>query len=427
MTFKEQVTSILEEVSAGVYRCKLSDEQRKSLQAVQTAMTASTIAGISGTTVSSLEIAAAINARVEGGSATNASGIYADEICMKTAKGENRVYPCAVSKATNICTSLLEEASVLKMYARCRITQSSRGVAAKSFIRKPNENPFSKAEIQDSSKIIKKTSMRDTELSCTVFPGDIRYVDELNKLINACNNLKMQMTAQFIESCRSNIDDDRLLLTLYRNINRSMAEDIFETQYQMSFGNVDDGDPASVAQYLDTRSIYMQSLATIGAMYLSSESADFGLAIRQMTISPRVVWRNNAKMGKIRQFNGGSYYVSSNTDYLIGQIPTSLEIVAEHEDEIVSLTDAAMSLLENEVRKENGLEPAGSIIIPEVKVYTGPREYNKILGINEDKEREILAELSEQMQNRAKETCESKVTNDSAKKLEAYNKLMGGN
>lgn len=446
--FIDEVKGLLEVKGDGRICCKLSDEQKEAIQKVQTAKNTEMHSAADTKLIKTMEISAAIEARATRTSTQDVSGVYADEIQMTDFGRNIRVYPCAVAKATNIATSGIKNATVNKLYAVCRGTHSERGLAAKNTIRNDWGDLFGERRVIDTENLVKATTARDTVLSATVFPGDIHLREEIVRAINSSVNLKAIMIAEFLESLQK--DDkgnkvdipDSTLLAAYRNINRSLLDDIFDAEYAGHFGKLNDSDPVAVATYNNMLRDYRESLGNIGAMYLSSDTIEFGLNVRKLTISEEVIWTNAEKVGRVKRYGTGSYYVSSNEDCGVRRIPTSSKIVDDHFNEIMSLTDACMAIVENEARLENDFPVISDsktdadgnvalvprkIVVPDITLSKDfELSYAARLGINSVKETEILEVLQAQAKERAVNVCKNKKAQISGTRLDNVTDIMAG-
>lgn len=402
--FKDEVMKLIKKAPDGTLSCNLTDEQKQAIKRVQTAANAETQTMVSSAVVKQVEIAAAIEARATRSSSQDVSGVYADEIHMEDHNQQLHIYPCTVAKSTNIVTSSLVEANVLKIYATVRMTHSTKGAAARNYIRDDWGKIFSKARVvNDPDKLIKQASMKDTVLSATIFPADVRLSEEFTAAIEVSIALKTGMMAEFLKGLRG--ADETAVKTAYRNINRSLLDDIFDSVYSAYIGRVDDSDPEAVQLYLDALRDYRDSVGQIGSVFLSSDTAEFGLNVRRLSISPNVIWQNREKTGRIKRYGSGSYYVSTNEDTGIGRIPTTPEILADHIDEIVSLTDHCMALVECEARLENGYNPIEIPALPDLPRVPDSLKYSDLLGITRETEASILSSIETEAKELATVVC----------------------
>lgn len=422
--FKDDVRNLVTERPDGSLACNLSAEQRAALQAIQTSSNTQTLTSNIQKEVSSMDIAAAIEARTMRTDTADIEGVYADAIQMTIPGGGVHEYPCAVSKATNIATAGIVEATVNKIYAVCNMTHSDKGLAARNVINTDFSTLFAKPDLANTDRLIKRTTMRDTGLSATVFPQDIRLSNEFVKALQVCINLKANMIAEFLTKLRG--ADEKTLLTAYRNINRSLLDDIFENQYKIDIGRVDDGDAAEVRDYIAALRDYREGLGNIGAMYLSSDTIEFGLNVRKMTIAPKSIWTNLEKVGRVKKFgSAGSYYVSSNEDSGLGKIPTDSAIVSAHLDEIVAITDHCMALIESEARLENGYDKLDIPALPDIKLTAESTDYATLLGISKDQEARLLEILQERASEFAATVCARRRSAKDNSSLDLIKEMMG--
>lgn len=407
MVFKEMVQKEVKVLDNGDIVSNLSDDDKKAINASRSAATAE-VADTAKGLVSSISVAAALNARIEGGSVADSVNIRSDRINMKDHKMEIHVYPCAVAKATNFCTAFLKDVTVMKIYVPLRIKVNNYRAEVNDSIREDYVSPFKKKATNpngDSSNlIIKNTSIKDTILSATTFPENLVFPEEFDKVLSICHKLKMLMVKEFLETIKDSSDD--ILLAAYRNINTNILEDVFNTVYSSYFGRIDSGDPEQVDRYNNALKDFNDSKAGIGSTFLSNDTLSFGIYVRKMTIAPSVVWENSKKLGRVKQNRAGSYYVSSNEDSGLGAVPITGETLAKHIETILAITDYCMALLESEARAENGFKPLDLPQLPKIEVPKFNVKYRDILGIDKAKEAEILGQLDAQAKEKAKMVCE---------------------
>lgn len=417
-------------VENGVAHQKLTEEQKKILSEVQTAQTAKVNTESARQMVKTMDIAAAINARANGGDPSDISGIYADSLRVTIAGEEQpHVYPCAVCKSANIATAKLTDATVWKVYVGCQMTHSDKALAAVNSIRDYNTGLFMQAAERKENvpdHIVKEMSLKDASLSTTLFPLDIRNAERFNKSLAAKKNLQDAMTAEFLVAIKG--AEEAVKKTAYRNINKSYIETLFELEYRSKFGQDNDGNPADVIRHNDLLKKFRNKMSTVGYVFLSSDTITFGLNVRKMTISPTVIWKNEQKIEHVKQFGSGSYYVSSNIDTGSITIPTTPTIIAKYLEQIVQLMDHDMALLEAETAAEVGLTEVKVTIpeLPTTEVYKGSRNYWELLGISEETEKAWLTELTDVAKEKAKEVIQELIDNKRSMQAEAIMDTLGG-
>lgn len=420
--FAETVLSLLEQVEGGGYRMKLTESQRKELAAVTNAANAATKAGAIGGKVSPMEIAAAIEAARSGGTQQSTANVFADNIDLTGLQGTSYSIACAVCKATNLATADLVEATIYKLYVTERMSHTERGIVPKSEIRTAAPKLFHRPRQVDLQRITKVADAGDYQLSMTAFPEGMVYPDELNDLIAACVSLKALMIAEVLDSLKGS--SDNALITAYRNLNRGMADAIFDSSYAAYFGQLNSGDPVQVSAYNEMIRDYHAAMASIGSMHLTTDTIDFGINVRRMVVSPNVVWSNAQKVARVRQQANGSYFVSTNEDSGLNTIPTTPRIAAKHAAEIDSLVVYGSALLEAEARAENGLTALTLPAAPSPVAASGTTDYAELLGIDKSKEGEILDTLQRKLKELAEQVCNRRSTADQTSRMDAISQLM---
>lgn len=407
MVFQEMVQKEVKVLEDGTIVSNMSDADKKAINASRSAATA-TVADTGEGLVSSVSISAALNARLEGNSVSeSSSNIKSDQIHMKDHKLVVHVFPCAVAKATNYVTGFLEDVTVMKIYTPLRLKLNDIESDLNDTIREDYVSPFKKKAdaIDPNSKlIVKRTTMKDTILSMTAFPEDLRYYSEFDNVLALCNKLKILMVYEFLESVKGSSED--MLIAAYRNINTSKLEDIFNSIYTSFFGRVNSSDSVQVDQYNDALKDFNEAKSLIGSTFLSNSTLSFGLYTRKLTISPSVVWENVKKLGKVKKNRAGSYFVSSNMDSGIGAVPITGDILSKHIDQILAITDYCMALLESEARVENGFKPLELPELPKIEFPKFDVKYRDILGLTKEQEDGIKAALETKAKELANQVCQ---------------------
>lgn len=407
MKYSEAVSGMVEVIN-GHARQKLTEAQRKLLTSITTAQTADVVASAAGIAVKTVEIAAAIRGHEENGDPTNAEGIYADQLNVTAGDGKEHVYDCALCKSANIATAQLTDASVLKLYAGCKVFYKDSSILASSTIKEWSTDVFNVAanKVQNTETIVKTVNLTDAELSTTAFPQGLVYAIELNKSLAVKKAIMENMIYEFLAKCAKG--NEELIQTAYRNINRPLQEHIFELVYNSVFGQVDSGNAFEVQKWNDLHAKYMNAISLIGATHLSPNVVQFGINVRNMRISDKPLWTNKSKLAKVKRFGeSGSFYVASNTDCGPRSVPATDETLQKYLPYIIALMDRDMALLEAETIAEVGIQGV-KVDIPEppkVTPYSGTRKYSEIVGISEAEEQLILSSLTEKFKESATTIC----------------------
>lgn len=424
--FTQRINELVTTNANGEVVCNLTKEQRDAMNNLQKAGNTTMRDSIESHVVTTFSIAQAIEARQTGSTSTQVEGIFADSIIMGTLKpNETEEIPCAVAKASNVATADINEATVLKAYTGCKMSHSSANASANTQVRDDLSGIyFSKPQaVADGDKIVKQMSLGDAILTGTIFPQDIRQVEELNNLLTVQNVLSQTMVCEYLQSIKGSNEDT--ILTAYRNINASYLEKIFEMQYQVKIGAVDDSSPESVSLYNSCLADYKAGLGSIGTPFLSSETLSVGISLRKMSISTDVIWSNRKKMNKIKKFNNGSFYVSESVDTGMQKIPTTSVIIAQHSDQITDIAAYSMRWLENEVRLENGIKPINIGSLPEVKKWNGSLNYYELLGIEPARETALINSIRDKAVEIADAVIQRQIRDQSSRTVEAIDALLG--
>lgn len=425
MNFKEAVQNL---VTPDGLSMRITEEQKAALMAVQNAGNAEIYEKLP-TTISSLTIARSIEMATTGVSENNVE-LFANKISLNTPDGIVNI-PCATAKATNVVTVDLKDAVVFKPNVVLQIHQVEAAVA-NAAIRDDQLMPFTPKATNVEDDIVKKMTIRDFNMSATVFPQDMHKATELNQAIQMFANIKGNMMGEFLESVAKRGMNDTVLLTIYRNANRKLAEDTFDAYWMETYPLYDEGKPEEVSAYLSAKKAFLSSLETIGSKYISNSSARLGIQLRKVSISPNTKWTSTSKVGNVKSFGPQkSYYVSSNIDTGIMTVPTNTNILSAHIKDIITLTQYSAALIEEEARLQNGIattvEKPDITGIKSTANYQG-RKYHDILGISADQEQAVIEDLSSKLQDKAKNVVSAmkdRAAQDSADKLNAL--LGNGN
>lgn len=408
MNFSEKVRALVTDDGS---RMKLDEEQKKALLAVQNAGNAEIYEKMA-TSVTAVEIAKAVEMASTAQQQTN-SDIFASQIDLSTVSGHLQI-PCATSKATNIVTGDLKDASVLKAIMNLEVRQVE-GSTANAAIRNDSIMPFVPKSTKVEDDIIKKCTIRDYSLSATFFPEDIHLAEELNAFINFQHKYKAAMLAEFLVLVSKIQPTEDQLLTIYRGASRSLAEEYFDIVWMEHNPLYDNSKGEEVQDYIDAKKAYMGSLDTIGSKYMSSSSVRFGLQLRKISISPNPKWTSEKKVGHVKRFGAGkSFYVGSNVDSGLQTVPVTTSMLTSHMSNIVLLTQVGSALIEKEARLENGIK-ADAIVIPDyssIKLNTEllGKEYFEILNIDKSRQDAIYEKLTQGFRDKA-ETVVTAVEN----------------
>lgn len=423
MNFASKVRNL---VTADGERMNLTAEQKEALMRVQNAGNAEIYEGLA-TSVSAVEVSKAVEAAATASQQSNAD-VFASAIDLTTTKG-HIIIPCATSKASNIVTGDLKEAVVMKAINTLEVRQVE-GSAANAAIRNDKLMPFTTKSTEVTDDIIKKSSIRDFNMSGTMFPEDIRLADELNAFMDFQHRYKAAMMAEFLVAAgKVGLTEDQLL-TIYRAASRSAAEDIFDQIWMEHHPIYDNSDAGEVSDYIDAKKAYMGTLETIGSKYMSSSSVRFGMSLRKVSIAPNMKWSSESKVGHVKKFGANkSYYVGSNIDSGIQTVPVTTKMLTDHMEDIVTLVRVGCALTEKEVRMENGL-PADKIVIPD---YSGIKynegllgsQYYDLLGIDEQRQVAIYERLFAAMKEKAITVIQAVDNKNNQNAAESLRSLLG--
>lgn len=422
MMFSDRVRGL---VSPNGETMNLTKEQKEAILKVQNAGNAEVYEN-TATSVTAVEVAKAIEAANTGSQQTN-SEIFASSIDLATTEGHVTI-PCATSKATNIATGDLKDATVLKLIQTLEVHQAE-GSVANAAIRNDSLLPFIQKSTEVTDDIVKKSSIRDFNMSGTVFPDDIQHVTELNNYINFLHQYKSAMMAEFlINAAKAQLTGSQKL-TIYRCVSRSLAEDTFDRIWRAHNPLYDESDGAQVQAYIDAKKAFLGSLENIGNKYMSSSSIKFGMQLRKLSISPDLKWTSAVKVGHVKRFGAGkSYYVGTNVDSGIQTIPVTTSMLSARMKDIILLTRVGCALIENEVRAENGL--SGKVEVPDYSAikYDASllgKQYNELLQIQATEQTAIYERLEEAFEKNAETVVQAVENQTNAQNAAALNALLG--
>lgn len=399
MNFAEKVRKLVTDDGS---KMNLTEEQRQILLKVQNAGNAELYEGMA-TSVSAVEIAKAVEMASVAQQQTN-SDVFASKIDLNTGSGHELI-PCATSKATNIVTGDLKDATVIKAIVNLEFRQVE-GSTANAAIRNDTLMPFTPKETGVTDDIVKKATVRDFSMSGTLFPEGIQLAEELNAFMNFQHQYKAAMMAEFLSAVSKMQPTEDQLLTIYRGASRSLAEDYFDTVWMEHYPLYDNSDGSQVRNYLDAKKAFMGSLDTIGSKYMSSSSIRFGMQLRKVSISPDPKWTSEKKVGHVKKFGATkSYYVGTNIDSGLQTVPVTTTMAGNKMKDIIVLTKAGCSLIEKETRLENGIS-GNDIVIPD---YNSIRfntdllgmQYYEILNIDKSRQDAIYEKLTEGFRDKA--------------------------
>lgn len=424
MNFSERVRGL---VTASGEAMKLTDEQKDALLKVQSAGNTEVYENLP-TSVNSIDITKAIEAANTGSGVTNTE-IFSDKIDLTTGNGHVTI-PCASSKASNIATGDLKDASVWKAMSWLNVHQVLSTVA-NAAIRSDSLLPFTPKSTAETKDIVKKCSIRDFSMSGTIFPEDIHDTEEWNKFADFQHKYKAALLATFLcNAAKMQLSDD-MRLTIYRCANRSMAEDIFDSVWKEYNPFYDESDPVQVSDHNDALRAYNGALENIGSKYMSNISVKFGLQFRKMSISPNPKWTSTKKVGHVKSFGPGkSCYVTTNIDSGIMTVPMTSKMLSDNLNNIVLIAQTGAALIEREVRKQNGL--TGEIKIPDYssikydEKLLGKRYY-ELLGITETVEAAIYENLTKQYKEKAETVVEAIQARNDNVNASTLQELLGYN
>lgn len=407
MTFAESVKELVEVKNGKLYQ-KLTEDQRKALTNVQTAQNAETVAKIANMSVKAVEIENAIRDANSDEKTGDVTGVFADSLDVNAGDGQKHVYPCAACKSANIITAKLVDATVTKLYAGISVKSDEKVSVSRNSVGSNINTALFQSPVEniDTSTITKNVNLTNAELSTTAFPQGMKYAKLLNDSLMYKASIMDLMIYEFLEEAAKG--NDEKIKTAYRNINRATQEKIFDLTYKSIFGPVDVSDAYEVERYKDLKEKYFSGVSLIGQTHLSPITVRFGLTARAMRISPKPIWENRDKVGKLKQFTGsGSFYFTGNMASGARSVPTTERILKKYLPYMIALMSRDFAIFEAETIAENGIEGV-KIEIPDmikIPAYTNTRKYYEILGISESDEADILADLEKQYKDLANKVC----------------------
>lgn len=427
ITFQQAVQSHIEKKDDGSLRFKLSPEAVAALNKQQTFSNIST----SGATMTAKEVdyAKAIEQLANPAESQATYDIVADEIhFMNPMDGKEVSTPCTVAKVTNICTSQITDATVTKLYGGCQYQKGRQSADLKTSIRSDSSisglDMFTKAEESPIvDRVVKRTGLYDTGVSATISQEDIKQLDYLRQLVVLQQHVKQTMVAEYLSSIKGG--SDAVILAAYKNINRSTIDSIFTAVYAKNFGSVDPKDASAAHDYFQTYQDFQDALLAEFPYSMAAETIQFGLSARKMTISPSPIWTNMDKLNHVKQFNGGSYFVTSNIDLGIMRIPTNSKIMADHMEQIITLVRAAMLFIENEARLQAGYGIAEANV--NLFQFEAPKslEYYDILGLSQQQQQQYIDEMQRLASKTANDVCTNRVERKRNDTLASINNIFG--
>lgn len=427
-TYKEEMLAHLESFD-GDLRAKMTDEQRANMNK---------IAGVNDISIGAViaktqKIAAAMALQAAYSNETvvqpENADIFADlqTIHMLNANGEyvDNTYKVAACKSSNILTGdIASEIKVNKAYVHYEMS----GTTAKSIkesITSPEQTLFDVKEDRndDDSKghIIKKSNERDTVVSATIVPGDIKFPAEFNAYNQNSINIR---TMLMIEYLKKHVGaDEATLIAVVRNANRSYAEYVFEQLYNKFFGRINEGDIDAVMAKAELKSTFLANLTFIGSQSISSDMIRVGLNMRNMSIAPTAKWTSNFM--HVKQNNAGFHYVSTSLTQGVISVPTDPEIVKAHAGQIYGLVDYGIKLLEKEVRAEVGLDHAKIELPAPVIVASSNIKYSTVLGLDDSQYATITEKFKTAVCRLAEDICTHRQEQASANTSQALSSILG--
>lgn len=338
---------------------------------------------------------------------------------------ETKLFPCAVCKLTGIYTSKIGEAIVTKLYAGIELTGNDKVMGFKSGVSKFSAN-FKKREVTNSDVVIKTVKASEIVIGSSIFIDDLRD-ETINEIVEVQDNLKRLMLKETLQEVGADADHD-VILALIRNANRSKADEIFDAMYAIKFGETDIQSSKQVQRYISLKKNFHKSLSTIGRMYATEANVKFGLWMGSMSISPNVKWSNKDKLNKVKQFEGGSYYVFSRENLGLETIPVTKKVWEKHIKEVYAVTYAALTYVEREARLQVGGKAAEKYLpenlpLPEVEDI-GDLDYASALGMSTEEYTRYEAELEKALKELAKDVVESKASAETQETLSAFNDVF---
>lgn len=367
-----------------------------------------------------INIADAIANMIDPGS--NDYSIVADAIRITDPiTQETKMFPCAVCKLTGIYTSKIGEAVVTKLYAGIKLTGNDNVMGFKSGVSKFTTN-FKKREVTNSDVVIKTVKASEITISSSIFIDDLRD-EHINAIVEAQDNLKRLMLKETLAEVGAEANHDTIL-ALLRNVNRSKADDIFDAVFAVKFGDTDVKSARQVQRYVSLKKNFHKSLATIGKMYATEANVKFGLWMGTMSISPEVKWSNKDKLNRVKQFDGGSYYVFSRENLGLETIPVTKTVWERYMGKVYDITYAALAYVEREARLQVGeiasekYLPA-NLELPEIDDI-GDLDYAAALGLSMEEYLNYECELESALKHLAEDIVESKASSENQETLDAF-------
>lgn len=353
--------------------------------------------------------------------------VVADEVHYKDLDDKNVVVPSTVAKVTNICTSQIDNADVTKLYGGCRFQKGKESADIKTAIRAESSisglDMFTKAAATVSTdRVVKRTAMFDTGLSATIVQEDMRQLDYFRKLVVLTMRAKQAMVAEYLSSIQGS--SESVKLAAYKNINRSTTDNIFDAAYAKTFGSVDPKDAAQAHSYFEAYHDYQDALMLEFPHAANAETIEFGISARKLSIKSSPVWTNMEKVRRVKQFSGGSFFVSNQVDLGILRIPTTGRIVAAHKDWVQDLTYASMIFIENEARLQAGYKIAiENPKLPEIPAVDN-LEYYKLLNISINDQQNLVDQMIQKATSVANEVCKNRANRRTEDAFEAVQRMF---
>lgn len=430
-SFAKLVLAALILDDAGKVRCKLSDEAKALLNQRHTANTTVTSTQTSGLT-RTLNIQEAISKMMAPASQTTNADVISDEIAYTQLGHKNKVLsvPCSVAKTTNSATAAITEASVLKLYGGLEVSEQKGGKEMIVSIKEArNQDIFSRPTVEPTTEyVVKRAQAGDVRLSATVFPEDIRLGDALKEVAVATEIVKQHLMADTYDTLKDSSKEAKL--TIYKNANRSLMEEIFEGEFIQKYGRVTSDDADKVDLYTTLRNDFLQVMSARLGSSVGDITVDLGLRVRRQSIQPNAVWSSLNKVGHVHQFSNGSYYVSTQVDMGIGKVPATMSILTKYADKVDDVVEASLRIIEAEARAELGL-PYEAPTFTAASLALAPlddpgRLFRTHLGISQAEEADFEKTLRQVAHEVAAERVAASREDSRAAQLQAIDKMLKG-
>lgn len=430
-SFAKLVLAALILDEAGKIRCKLSDEAKALLNQRHTANTTVTSTQALGL-ARTLNIQEAISKLMTPAAQPTNADVISDEIAYTQLGHKNRVVsvPCSVAKTGNSATASIKEASILKVYGGLEVSEQKGGREMIVSIKEArNQDIFSRPTVEPTTDcVVKRAQAGDVRLSATVFPEDIRLGDALKEVAVATEIVKQHLMADTYDTLKDSSREAKL--TIYKNANRSLMEEIFEGEFVQKYGQVTSDDADKIHLYTALRNDFLQAMSARLGSSVGDITVDLGLRVRRQSIQPNAVWSSINKVGHVHQFSNGSYYVSTQVDMGIGRVPATMNILTKYADKVDDVVEASLRVIEAEARAELGL-PYDELKFTAASLGLAPLDdpellFRTHLGISREDEIEFEKTLRQTAHEVAANRIAASREDSRAAQIQAIDKMLKG-